>query len=253
MNEESACSLYDLQGNWLGEYDSAGVPRQQVIWFAGMPVGVIDRRRDGAAQEGARLFYVQADALGTPRAVIDPVSTANPWGKAIWRWELTGEASGADLPIEDPDSDGKRFVFDMRFPGQRFDDATGLHYNYFRDYDPAVGRYVQSDPIGLVGGTSTYAYASARPVTWTDSLGLFGSLAVPYSPPAGSVTPGGVQNVLRVGGRIAAPVTAAWVGWEVGTAINDRIEGSVGSPGDLSMELVTNQAVSPGPHVTWCE
>jgi len=78
-------SLYDLQGNWLGDYDSAGATRQQVIWFAGMPVGVIDRRREGAAQEGARLFYVEADALGTPRAVVDPLAEEHPWGKAVWR------------------------------------------------------------------------------------------------------------------------------------------------------------------------
>lgn len=175
VNSDSVWSLYDLQGNWLGEYDSAGMPRQQVIWFAGMPVGVIDRRREGAAQEGARLFYVQTDALGTPRAVIDPVSEAHPWGKAVWRWELEGDAFGGDLPIDDPDNDGKRFTFDMRFPGQRYDDATGLHYNYFRDYDPAVGRYVQSDPIGLAGGVSTYAYVASAPATRSDRYGLYSS------------------------------------------------------------------------------
>ncbi|MDF5946520.1 RHS repeat-associated core domain-containing protein [Pseudomonas aeruginosa] len=36
----------------------------------------------------------------------------------------------------------------MRFPGQFYDAESGLHYNYFRDYDPETGRYVESDPIG---------------------------------------------------------------------------------------------------------
>jgi RHS repeat-associated protein len=50
----------------------------------------------------------------------------------------------------------------MRFPGERHDAATGLYHNDFRDYDPTVGRYVQSDPIGLAGGISTYATATAH-------------------------------------------------------------------------------------------
>jgi hypothetical protein len=46
------------------------------------------------------------------------------------------------------------------------------HYNYFRDYEPAIGRYVQSDPIGLDGGLNTYGYVSARPLVDVDPLGL---------------------------------------------------------------------------------
>ncbi|MCP4043727.1 MAG: RHS repeat-associated core domain-containing protein [Gammaproteobacteria bacterium] len=57
-------------------------------------------------------------------------------------------------------------------PGQYFDNETGLHYNYFRDYDPSTGRYIESDPIGLIGGLNTYEYANSDPIFWTDPMGL---------------------------------------------------------------------------------
>ena len=60
----------------------------------------------------------------------------------------------------------------LRFPGQYDDKETNLYYNYFRDLDPAIGRYVQSDPIGLDGGTNTFAYVDGAPVLWSDALGL---------------------------------------------------------------------------------
>lgn len=62
----------------------------------------------------------------------------------------------------------------MRFPGQYYDQETGLHYNYFRTYDPTVGRYVTSDPLGIIGGEdlNTYAYVGNDPINWIDPLGL---------------------------------------------------------------------------------
>ena len=49
---------------------------------------------------------------------------------------------------------------------------TGLMYNYFRDYDPATGRYVESDPVGIIGGVNTYAYVGGNPISNYDPLGL---------------------------------------------------------------------------------
>ncbi|MFZ2754506.1 MAG: RHS repeat-associated core domain-containing protein, partial [Lysobacteraceae bacterium] len=161
-NGDTVHTLYDEAGHWIGDYDVNGTVIQQAIWFDGLPVGVLAK-----IGSSLKLHYVEADALGTPRAVIDPVRDL-----AVWRWDLTNEAFGESEPNMDPDNDGQGFVFDMRYPGQQFDSATGLNYNYFRDYDPSVGRYVQSDPIGLESGTNTYGYVRGNPMARIDPDGL---------------------------------------------------------------------------------
>ena len=155
-------TVYDESGRWLGDYDHNGAVLQQAIWLDDLPVGLL--AGTGANQ---KLHYIEPDHLGTPRAVIDRTRDV-----AIWTWALQGEAFGNSPPNQDPDLDSTNFVFDMRFPGQRYEAATGLNYNYFRDYDAGSGRYVQSDPIGLDGGANTYGYVSAAPVTGIDPFGL---------------------------------------------------------------------------------
>jgi RHS repeat-associated protein len=63
--------------------------------------------------------------------------------------------------------------YNLRYPGQYYDEETGLNYNYFRDYDPQTGRYIESDPIGLHGGSlSTYTYIGDGPLAGRDIFGL---------------------------------------------------------------------------------
>jgi len=117
------------------------------------------------AAAAAQVYYIHPDHLNTPRLI------ANQAGTTVWRWDQT-EPFGSTPPNDDPDGDGVRFDFLLRFPGQYFDRETNLAYNYFRDYDPAIGRYVESDPIGLQGGLNLYAYALNNPLRYTDPLGL---------------------------------------------------------------------------------
>jgi len=111
------------------------------------------------------LYFIEADHLGTPRLIADAT------GKPVWRWD-NREPFGDSPPDEDPDGDGKRFEFNLRFAGQYFDQETGLHYNYFRDYDSSIGRYLTPDPIGLEGGINLYGYVSNDPVNFVDPFGL---------------------------------------------------------------------------------
>lgn len=168
-------TLHDDAGHWLGDFDNAGVPIQQAIWLGDLPVGLL------TAGSGS-LSYIEADHLGSPRVVFDPVSD-----KPIWKWDLRGEVFGATAPDQDPDADGSEFHLDMRFPGQRYDAASGLNLNGMRDYDAATGRYQQSDPVGLLGGISTYGYAMSSPLVWVDPDGM---QAKPIRPPPPSATPG---------------------------------------------------------------
>ncbi len=118
----------------------------------------------------------------TPRALANAQTQGGQAaGTVVWRWKLnsvsaTGSnAFGVQPADENPDGNGTLVRFDLRFPGQQWDAAVGLNYNYFRDYEPGTGRYVESDPIGLRGGLSTYGYAGASPTRWVDRFGLLSS------------------------------------------------------------------------------
>jgi RHS repeat-associated protein len=124
-----------------------------------MPVAVV--KPNAASFE---VFYVWADHLGTPRQITDAANQSR------WEW-ANSDPFGNNAPNENPSNVGS-FAYNLRFPGQYFDSETGKHYNYRRDYDPTIGRYVESDPIGLRAGINTYTYVGGSPLRRIDPLGL---------------------------------------------------------------------------------
>ncbi|WP_163838427.1 RHS repeat domain-containing protein, partial [Pseudoxanthomonas sacheonensis] len=169
-------TLYDEAGHWLGDYDNTGAALQQAIWLDDLPVGLI--------ANGNQLHYVEPDHLGTPRVVIEVARNV-----PVWTWDLKSEAFGNSVPAQDPDGDATPLVFDMRFPGQQYDANTGLNYNYFRNYDPALGRYIESDPLGLDGGVATYLYGFGNPTGIADHFGLDGRPGF-----GDQINPGGIRG-----------------------------------------------------------
>ncbi|MGH6813723.1 MAG: RHS repeat-associated core domain-containing protein, partial [Methylocella sp.] len=101
------------------------------------------------------------------------------------------------------------FSYHLRFPGQFYDHNAKLHYNYFRDYDPNTGRYIESDPAGLGGGISTYAHAGGNPVGDIDPLSLKGLIPdIPVAPdPSKLLGLEGIEEAARLAVIRAGEIT----------------------------------------------
>jgi RHS repeat-associated protein len=146
--------FYDEQSHVIGEYTVGGSNRD-TIWLGDMPVATVDTTGSTSV-----VNFVIGDGLGTPRVVIDGTGTA------IWSWAYLGNPFGEQQPT----SNG--YVLNLRFPGQYYDAESGTNYNVNRNYESATGRYLQSDPMGLAGGISTYTYVGNSPLGYIDPLGL---------------------------------------------------------------------------------
>ena len=111
------------------------------------------------------IAYYHHDHLGTPIQATDKA------GNIVWsaQYNVFGQAA-----ITTPTATFAQptIASDLRFPGQVYDEETGLHYNWHRYYDPGLGRYVTADPVGLAGGVNFYAYVGGNPVNLTDPTGL---------------------------------------------------------------------------------
>ena len=145
--------VYGEDGKLLGEYDNTGAIIAEHVYLQDTPIAVI---------KGTGAYLVQADHLNTPRAILGAANAL------VWKWD--SDAFGSTAANENPSALGA-FNYNLRLPGQYYDKETANHYNYFRDnYNPKIGRYMQSDPIELAGGINTYAYVDSNPLRWRDPL-----------------------------------------------------------------------------------
>lgn len=136
----------DVSGPLLAEYSNGSWV--DYVWLGGRLIG---------REVNGQLEAIHNDQVGRPQ-VITNASQAVVWSAQNWPFTRNIMLSNS-APLN------------IGFPGQYYDQETGLWNNGIRDYDPNTGRYVESDPIGLAGGINTYAYVDGNPVTYVDPLG----------------------------------------------------------------------------------
>jgi RHS repeat-associated protein len=153
--------VYDLAGHLIAEADSSGNTLTEYAWLNDMPLALVAN----VDTSSPSLYFVHPDHLNRPIRMTDTSESVvwdavyNPFGDV---YSITGSASN-----------------NMRFPGQYFLIEDGLHYNWYRHYDPTIGRYVQPDPLGLVDGSAIYAYTKSAPISNVDPEGRQVIIVIP--------------------------------------------------------------------------
>ncbi len=132
--------------------------------------------------QDSKVYYIYADHLNTPRRVATSEDNT-----IVWKWE--SKPFGEDKPTG-------TYELNLRFPGQYFDKESGFSYNINRYYNPILGRYMQSDPIGLEGGENSFVYVGDNPLVRVDERGEF------FDKILGGIG-GGVGTALEPGGGTA--------------------------------------------------
>ncbi|BAU84493.1 RHS/YD repeat-containing protein [Streptomyces laurentii] len=166
------------------------------------PLSQTERRRD---TDETRFFAIVTDLVGTPTELVDESgelawrARSTLWGTTAWTRTAT-----AYTPL--------------RFPGQYFDPESGLHYNFFRYYDPEPARYLTPDPLGLAPAPNPATYVH-NPHTWSDPLGLAPTECprgiYEFRPPNPNFPPdAAIMEAMRsapIGGNIDCSEIAEWI------------------------------------------
>jgi RHS repeat-associated protein len=236
-NGVTAIFLYDFDGNLIAESQVDGTITSEYLYMGTSRVSRVD-------VGSSEIYYYHNDHLGTPELMTDAS------GNAVWEVELKpfGEAKVKSTSTVNNN---------CRLPGQVFDEETGLHYNYFRDYHPGIGRFVEADPIGLKGGINLYVYCANDPVNSMDPDGQVAALAYFVAQAAiGGITGAGAGFVtgITTGGKhkwlaaIAGGTAGGVAGTMSGLVFGGTAGGAIGGAfgGAISVG-VTKRLSDPNP------
>jgi RHS repeat-associated protein len=232
-NDDTLTTYFLWDGQRLiGEYAASGNRMQRYAYLPGdyAPVQIADANG---------VYDVHRDHQQTPRLLTDAMQ------QTVWRSRF--EAYGKAVVDDDADGDGAAITYNQRFPGQYFDQESGLHYNYKRDYDPAIGRYIQTDPIGLDGGTNTYGYVHGNPITFSDPTGEIAPAAVAIRLAIAAAWRGLQRAIQRCAGNPACRCRAFNAAYHALQAIGCN---ACNSPGTVCCAITTAQAGAMGGVVT---
>lgn len=138
---------YSGQNKLMSEYTNGAW--SSYVWFDDQPVALV---------KSNVLYWVGADHLGRPELV------TNAAKQVVWR--AKNQAFDRIVTIDQVGG------YNLGFPGQFYDAESGLWHNGFRDYESTLGRYLQTDPIGQLGGVNTYSYVTGNPISKSDPSGL---------------------------------------------------------------------------------
>jgi RHS repeat-associated protein len=215
---------YNEAGQLIGEF---GTTNRDYIWVGTLPVAVIDNTISGSTVTST-VNYVTADQLGTPRAV------SNSVGTVVWTWAYKGNPFGEQMPTSTAG-----YVLNLRFPGQYYDAESGTNYNLHRTYESAIGRYQQSDPMGLTAGMSTYGYVGSNPLDGFDPLGLIDLNLFPVN-----------EDIHQYAQNIADQPGQYIVGGHGSPTSMYGPDGAALTPAEVAAQIEFDNNYSPGEPVT---
>ena len=186
--------VFDRMGHLLEEANHAtGTAIREYIWLDDMAVAMVQ-------YPSTSILYIHTDHLGTPQKITSS-SAAIVWDGAFDPFGNVASLTGS-------------VTNNLRFPGQYYDAETALAQNWNRDYDASIGRYVESDPIGLAGGINTYAYVLGNPTGLTD----------PDGTGTGGEIIGGIIGGLATIETGPGAIEGAILGAEAGSALQDALD-----------------------------
>ena len=219
--------VFDTAGHVLAEYNGwSGVLLKEYAWIDDMPVAMVDYTSGSAVS-----YFIHTGPTGEPQMMTDVAKTKV--------WDVAVDPFGKVSPLSTGTKD-----LAMRLPGQWLQaEMADLYQNQWRHYDPSLGRYIETDPLGLEAGQNVYAYVDGRPLEWVDPEGRIGFLAPIV---VGALIGGGIDLAIQLWENDGDWSCVNW--WRVGG--NAALGGAFGFGTEL---LVAKYAARVAPALAEAE